>query len=109
MPFACIYVPNFPVAAALRAELELKTRAVAILEGKPPLEKIIAVNEKAARMGLSPGMTKAQAELCADLALRSRSALQESTAHAALLDCAQSFSPCVEDAACDTVLLDLAG
>jgi len=109
MPFACIYVPNFPVAAALRAEPELQARAVAILEGKPPLEKTIAVNEKAARMGIAPGMTKAQAELCAELALRPRSALQESAAHAALLDCAQSFSPCVEDAACDTALLDLAG
>jgi protein ImuB len=41
--------------------------------------------------------------------LRPRSPLQESAAHAALLDCAQSFSPCVEDAACDTALLDLAG
>jgi protein ImuB len=109
MPFACIYVPNFPVAAALRTEPELQARAVAILEGKPPLEKTIAVNEKAARMGIALGMTKAQAELCSELALRSRSALQESAAHAALLDCAQSFSPCVEDAACDTVLLDLAG
>jgi protein ImuB len=109
MPFACIYVPNFPVAAALRAEPELKTRAVAILEGKPPLGKIIAVNEKAAHMGIAPGMTKAQAELCADIALRTRSPLQESATHAVLLDCAQSFSPCVEDAACDTALLDLAG
>jgi len=109
MPFACIYVPNFPVATALRAEPELQARAVAILEGKPPLEKTIAVNEKAVRMGIAPGMTKAQAELCAELALRPRSALQESAAHAALLDCAQSFSPCVEDAACDTALLDLAG
>ncbi len=54
-------------------------------------------------------MTKAQAELCAELALRPRSPLQESAAHAALLDCAQSFSPCVEDTACDTALLDLAG
>src|SRR5438034_1246767 len=27
MPFACIYVPNFSVAAVLRAEPELKTRA----------------------------------------------------------------------------------
>ena len=89
MPFACIYVPNFPVAAALRAEPELQTRALAILEGKPPLEKIIAVDEKAARAGIAPGMTKAQAELCPELALRSRSMLQESTAHAALLDCAQ--------------------
>ncbi len=109
MPFACIYVPNFLVAAALRAEPELQARALAILEGKPPLETIIAVNVKAAGMGIAPGMTKAQAELCAELALRPRSALQESAAHAALLDCAQSFSPCVEDSACDTALLDLAG
>jgi protein ImuB len=109
MPFACIYVPNFPVAAALRAEPELRARAVAILEGKPPLEEVFVVNEMAARMGISPGMTKSQAELCAELALRPRSPLQESAAHAALLDCAQSFSPCVEDAACDTALLDLAG
>jgi protein ImuB len=109
MPFACIYVPNFPLAAALRAEPELQARAVAIFEGKPPLEKIIAVNEKAARLGIAPSMTKAQSELCSELALRPRSPLQESAAHAALLDCAQSFSPSVEDAACDTALLDLAG
>jgi len=107
MPFACIYVPNFPVAAVLRAEPELHARPVAIFEGKPPLEKIIAANEKAA--GIAPGMTKAQAELCSEFALRPRSALQESAAHAALLDCAQSFSPCVEDAAFDTAVLDLAG
>ncbi len=107
MPFACIYVPNFPLAAALRAEPELQAHAVAIFEGKPPLERVIAVNEKA--VGIAPGMTKAQAELCSELALRPRSPLQESATHAALLDCAQSFSPCVEDAACDTALLDLAG
>jgi protein ImuB len=109
MPFACIYVPNFPVAAVLRAEPELRTRAVAILEGKPPLETILAVNEKAGRLGIAPGMTKPQAELCPELVLRPNSPLQNSAAHAALLDCAQSFSPCVEDAACDTALLDLAG
>jgi protein ImuB len=109
MPFACIYVPNFPVAAAVRAEPELQARPVAILEGKPPLEKIIAVNEKAGGFGITPGMTKAQGELCAELALRPRSPLQENSAHAALLDCAQSFSPCVEDSAPDTAFLDLAG
>ncbi len=107
--FACIYIPNFPVAAALRAEPELQMRAVAIFEGKPPLETILAVNEKAEKLGITPGMTKTQAELCAELALRPRSALLETAAHAALLDCAQSFSPCVEDTAHDTVLLDLAG
>ena len=109
MPFACIYVPNFPVAAAFRAEPELQVRPVAILEGKPPLGKIIAVNEKACHMGVAPGLTKAQAELCAGLALRLRSPFEEAAAHAALLNCAQSFSPCVEDTASDTVLVDLAG
>ena len=109
MPYACIYVPNFPVAAALRAEPDLQAHPLAILEGKPPLEKIIAVNASASKLGLSPGMTKSQAELCPEVSLRSRSLLQESSAHAALLDCAQSFSPCVEDSAPDTVLLDLAG
>ena len=107
--FACIYVPNFPVAAALRAEPELQAHAIAIFEGKPPLEQILAVNETDRELGISPGMSKAQAELCSDIALRPRSPLQESSAHSALLDCAQSFSPTVEDTTRDTVLLDLAG
>jgi len=109
MPFACIFVPNFPVAAIFRAEPELRAHAVAIFEGRPPLEKVFAVNENASRVGISPGMTKAQAELCSELTLRPRSPLQESATHAALLDCAQSFSPCVEEAAADTAILDLAG
>jgi len=107
--FACIYIPNFSLASALRAEPELEAHPAAIFEGKPPLETIIAVNENASRLGIASGMAKAQAELCSELALRPRSRLQESSAHAALLDCAQSFSPSVEDSACDTVLLDLAG
>jgi protein ImuB len=107
--FACIYVPNFSIAAAFRAEPELRARPVAIFEGKPPLEKLIAVDEHAKRLGIVPGMTKAQGELCSELVLRPRSTLQENSAHRALLDCAQSFSPYVEDADCDTVLLHLAG
>ena len=109
MPFACIFVPNFPVAALLRTEPQLRALALAIFEGKSPLEKVFAVNEVAARVGITAGMTKAQAELCSEVTLRPRSALQESATHTALLDCAQSFSPCVEDAAAGTVILDLAG
>jgi len=109
MPFACIFVPNFPVAAVLRAQPELRARAVAIFEGKPPLEKVFAVSESAGCIGIMPGMTKAQAELCSELTLCPRSPLQENATHAALLDCAQSFSPCVEDAVADTAILDLAG
>ncbi len=54
MPYACIYVPNFPVAAVLRAEPELRTRAVAMLEGKPPLETILALNDEPAVWALRP-------------------------------------------------------
>ena len=109
MPFACIFVPDFPVEAILRFEPELRAQAVAVLEGKPPLQKIFALNEKARRAGIECGMTKLQVEACTYLALRPRSSSQETAAHAALLDCAHSFSPVVEDTACDTLLLDLAG
>ena len=107
--FACIYVPDFPVEALLRAEPGLRAQALAVLEGKAPLQTIFALNEKAHHAGASPGMTKLQVEACPDLVLRPRSLLQEAAAHAALLDCAQSFSPRVEDAGWDTVLMDLAG
>jgi protein ImuB len=109
MPFACIFVPDFPAEAILRAEPELRSQAIAVLEGKPPLQKVFAINEKARRIGIEPGMTKIQVEPWTDLTLRPRSPLQETAAHAALLDCAQSFSPRVEDTAADTVILDLSG
>lgn len=109
MSLACIFVPDFSVQALLRVEPELRKQALVVLEGKVPLQKVFAVNENARRVGVEPGMTKLQVETCADLVLRERSLLQETTAHAALLDCAQSFSPQVEDRGADTVILDLAG
>jgi protein ImuB len=109
MSFACIFVPDFPLEALLRTEPELRSQAVAVLEGKAPLQKVFAINENARRAGVEFGMSKLQVETCTDLVLRPRSPVQEAAAHAALLDCAQSFSPRVEDAGCDTILLDLAG
>ena len=109
MPFACIFVPDFPVEALLRTEPVLRSQPLAVLEGKPPLQKVFAVNENARRAGVTPGMTRLQIETCTGLAFRTRSFLQEATAHAALLDCAQSFSPRVEDAAPDAIVLDLLG
>jgi protein ImuB len=109
MPFACIFVPDFPVEALLRAEPELRSQSLAVLEGKAPLQKVFAGNENARRAGVYPGMTKLQIEACTGLVLRARSLPQEAAAHAALVDCAQSFSPRVEAAGCDTIVLDLAG
>jgi len=109
MSFACIFVPDFPVETLLRVEPELRSQSLAVLEGKAPLQKVFAMNENARRAGVSPGMSKMQIEDCNGLMFRARSLPQEAAAHAALLDCAQSFSPRVEAAGCDTIVLDLAG
>lgn len=107
--FAGIFIPDFPVEAILRFEPGLRARCVAVLGGRPPLEKVIALNEKARHAGVEIGATRAQLEAWGELVLRARSPAQEDSAHAALLDCAQSFSPEIEDTAPNTVLLNLAG
>ena len=128
--FACIYIPDFPVEAIVRVESSLRDRAVAVLDGKPPLTRVIAMNEKARTLGVERGMTKLEAAVFADIepargahaispekpcehrdlaVLRQRSPVQETSAHAALLDVAHAFTPRVEDTAPDTLLLDLAG
>ncbi len=63
--FACIYVPDFPVAAIIRAEPQLRDRAVAVLEGKPPQVRVAALNDKARLLGMEIGMTKLQAAIFA--------------------------------------------
>lgn len=107
--FACLYIPDFPVAALTRFDRALKGNAVAVLAGRPPLEKAVAVNDSARDLGVEIGATKTQLEAWQELILRSRSDAQEASMHAALLDCAQSFSPDVEDTASDTTLLNLNG
>lgn len=107
--FACIFIPDFSVKAIIRFEPELRARCVTVLGGRPPLEKVVALNEKARQTGVEIGATRAQLEAWEELVLRTRSQAQEDSAHAALLDCAQSFSPEIEDTAPNTVLLNLAG
>ena len=107
--FACVFIPDFSAQAIIRLEPELRTRSLAILTGRPPLEIVMALNENARLAGVEAGATRSQLEAWENLVLRVRSELQETSAHAALLDCAQSFSPEVEDTSPGTVLLDLAG
>src|SRR5271156_4042020 len=107
--FACIYIPDFPVQALLRFEPDARARPVAGLTGRPPLENVMALNERARQTGVEIGATRSQLEAWETLVLRARSESQEASAHAALLDCAQSFSPEVEDTAPGTALLNLAG
>ena len=116
MAFACLFAPDFPVQAVVRVEPDLRGKPVAILAGAPPLTKVFAVNREARILGVETGMTKVQAEAFKGVSWRWRSPSQEATAYAALLDCAWTISPRVEDGAkreeqdfSDTAVLDMAG
>ena len=102
--------------AVVRLEPELQGKPVAILAGAPPLTKVFAVNREARNLGVETGMTKVQAEAFKGIVWRWRSLSQEATAYAALLDCAWTISPRVEDGAkrgehdfSDTTVLDIGG
>jgi protein ImuB len=109
MSFAAIHIPDFIVQAIVRGELTLRERAVAIVEGTPPLWSVVAANPPALRIGIELGMAKSQAAQFTELEIRHRSPAQEKTAHEALLDLGWSISPRVEDTAPDTIVVDLAG
>ena len=120
MAFASIYVPNFILQAVLRAEPEPAEkkphakadqpgRMFALIEGEPPLCKVVAMSERAARAGIELGMAKANAEQFAGVEIRERSRAQEKSAHAALLDIGWSISPRIEETAQDAIAIDVAG
>jgi protein ImuB len=108
MAFAAIHVANFMVQAVLRAEVELRDRPLALVDGTAPQIHVVAANDAAWRAGIQLGMAETQAQLCG-VEIRRRSRAQEKAAHAALLDLGWSMSPRVEDHAQDTILADLAG
>ena len=116
MSFACLFVPDFSVQAVVRVEPELRNKPVGVFAGSAPLTKIFATNSAARQLGIEPGMTKVQAETFTGIEWRWRSLVAETTAHAALLDCAWTISPRVQNAEKrngrdldDSVVLDLAG
>ena len=109
MAFASIYVPNFIVQAAVCARAEWKNRAVALLDGTPPLLSVAAMNERAARAGIQMSMSESQARQFSGMEVERRSREREEAVHAALLEMSWSVSPRVEDTAMDAITLDLTG
>jgi len=109
MPYACIFIPDFPAQAILRAEPELRDYALVVLDGRSPVQRPIAMNEYARQKGVQTEMPKTLLEQCPSLLLRSRSHSFEMAAHQALLQTAKSFSPRVEEISLDTLMMDLAG
>jgi protein ImuB len=109
MAFASIYVPNFILQAILCAEPALRGRAVALLDGTPPLRSVAAVNDSALQAGIEIGMTEPQAAQFCGVEKRHRSRSSEESLHTALLQMGWTISPRIEDTAPDTIILDLVG
>src|SRR5438128_7736153 len=107
--YAAIYIPEFPLQAVVRNEPDLRRQGVAIVEGKPPLSRVVATNQKARAEGVTSSMTGLEVGQIPELQIRRRSPAEEAAAHAALLDLGLSVSPRVEDTATDTLVIDLAG
>jgi protein ImuB len=106
--FASVHIPNFMVQAVVRGEARTRERGMALVDGTPPLVRVVAADERALRAGIQVGMAKLQAALCGvEICARSRE--REKAAHAALLDLGWSISPRVEELAADTIVVDVAG
>jgi protein ImuB len=110
MRLACLHVSDFPLAALLRAEPELRGEPVVVADGCGPRARLLAVSAAAARHGVTSGLTAAQAAaLDAGLVVRPVAPDLLRAAQAALCDAAESFSPRVEDSGNGVAYLDLDG
>jgi protein ImuB len=107
---ACLLVVDFPLAALLRAEPDLRGRPVATVERDEPRAPLTAVSAEALRLGLRAGLSIAEARtLCHRLVIRRPSAELLRSATEAAIDVADSFSPRVENAAPGVVFLEIEG
>jgi nucleotidyltransferase/DNA polymerase involved in DNA repair len=96
---ACLLVPDLLVAAELRAHPELRGEPLAIASGSDPRAEVVGVSGEAARVGVRPLCSVAQARsLCARLHVRVASPALEGAARSALRDVALSASPRIEEA-----------
>jgi protein ImuB len=110
MRLACLHVPDFPLAALLRAQPELRGESLAVTDGPGPRAKLLAISPAAARHGLTAGLTAAQAAaIDTELVMRPVSPDMLRAAQAALCDAAESFSPRVEDTGAGIAYLDVDG
>ena len=110
--YACVCAKEFPAQALLRMRPELRDHACVVMEADPPLQQVCSLNQKARQLGLARGMTKVEVETFPSVTVLTRSTEEESSARTALLECAGSFSPRVEECSEDSVFLcviDIAG
>lgn len=110
--YACVYARQFPAQAMVRLRPELRAQPFAVLAGEPPLQQVCSCNSQARRLGALPGMTRVEMDTFPSVTLLGRSPGEEAAARAALLECAGTFTPSIEDhsnAGSFLCVLDIAG
>jgi protein ImuB len=107
---ACLLVPDFPIAAACRADPDLAGRPLVLAETSAPHARVLAAARAARAAGVRIGHTLAQARaVAAGLTVRRRDPAAERSASQALGDVAASVSDRLEIAADGAVFLDASG
>src|ERR1051325_5829413 len=82
MLFASIFIPNFSLQSHFAKRPELQAKSIALIDGTPPLLRVVAANDKALKAGVEIGLLKAQAEAVGAEAIL-RSADLEDSVHSA--------------------------
>ena len=109
MPACC---PGISTPGTVALTAGAAAQSVAVLDGEPPFEHVCSLNDPARTIGIEPGMTKLEMEMFPAAVVLQRSRTEEAAAHAALLECAGTFSPRVEDQSsdrCFTCVIDITG
>jgi protein ImuB len=110
--YACLYVREFPAQALSRLRPELREKPFVVMEGEPPLQTACSLNSKARNLGVVRGMTKVEIDTFPAIVCITRSLNEEDAAKAAVLECADGFSPRIEDRSDSHALIcviDIAG
>jgi protein ImuB len=110
--YACVYAKEFPAQAMLRLRPKLRQKPCVVMEGEPPLQYVCSRNAKAHLLGVALGMTQVEIDTFPAMTVLSRSRAEEAAARSAILECAGTFSPRVEDRSNDPAFLcvvDIAG
>jgi protein ImuB len=110
--YACVYGRELPAQAMLRLRPNLQQTPCVVMDGEPPLQYVCSRNARAHILGVSHGMTPVEIDTFPSISVLLRSRVEEAAAKAAILECAGTFSPRVEDRSNDHAFLcvvDIAG
>lgn len=108
--FAVIYIPDFPLQAALRLEPDLRSQPVGLVDPESSKPEIVQCNSAAKTRRVVKGLAVSQAMArCKNLKIKTRSQSQEKTMTEILLQTAYAFSPAIEDTAPGVCTMELKG